>query len=157
MPIFSAVGTLGASQLWWISKILFSSLLSPWISHSDRMNQGQDFSLLSGQGLGLPLYFPIFSDFLLFPFGFLLPVPIQKHPIFLLHQIGDWSLWSFSQFLHFLLTSGAAWVMKEWANRTLASIFFRYSWVKFLKASASLPQKRAGFSFSPCVSTSILL
>ena len=54
MAILSAVGTLGVSQLQCIFKILFSSLLShSLLSHSGRMNQGQDFSLLLGQGLGL--------------------------------------------------------------------------------------------------------
>ena len=71
MPTLFALGTLGASQPQWIVKILFS-LLFPELSHSGRMNQGQDFSLLLlGQGLGLPLYSPIFSGFLLLPFCFL--------------------------------------------------------------------------------------
>ena len=113
MPVLSAVGTLGISQLQWISKIVFSSLLSPWLLHSGRMNQGQDFSLLSGQGLGLPLYPPSLSGFLLLPFDFLLPVSIQKYPICLLHQIRVWGLWSFPSFCNFLLMSGSAWVMKE--------------------------------------------
>ena len=97
MAILSAVGTLGVSQLQCIFKILFSSLLShSLLSHSGRMNQSQDFSLLLGQGLGLPPYSPILSGFLLLPFGFFLLVPIQKHPICLVHQIEDWDLWSFS-------------------------------------------------------------
>ena len=66
--ILSAVGTLGVSQPRWTFKILFASFLSPGLWHSGRMNQGQDFSLLLGQGLGLPLYSPIFSGFLLLPF-----------------------------------------------------------------------------------------
>ena len=62
MPVLSAVGTVNASQSWWISKILFSSLLS-FDSHSGRMNRVQDFSLLSGHVLHLPLYSSILLGF----------------------------------------------------------------------------------------------
>ena len=94
------------SQPQWISKILFSSLLSLWLSHNGRMNQSQDFSLLSGQGLGLPLYPASLSGFLLPPFDFLLPVSIQKHPICLLHQIRLRSLVIFLVFAIFPLCLG---------------------------------------------------
>ena len=93
------------------------------------MDQGQDFSLLSGHSLGLPVCFPILSGFLLLSFGFLLLVPIQKHPICLLQQIGDGDLWSFSLFLQF-----SPYIWGCLASRTLASIIFRSAWVKFLKA-----------------------
>ena len=78
MPTLFALGTLGVSQPRWIVKILFPSLVSPRLSRSGSMNQSQDFSLLLGQGLGLPLYSPIFSGFLLLPFCFLLLVPVQN-------------------------------------------------------------------------------
>ena len=154
MPILSAVGTLSRGGL--LRSFFFPC--SPWDSRiSGRINQGQHFSLLLGQGLGQPLYSPSLSGFLLLPVGFLLPVPIQKHPICLLHQFGDWISGPFPSLCNFLLMSGAAWVMKEWVNRTLPFMLFRSAWVKFLKASVSLPQKRAGFSFSPCVISFILL
>ena len=113
------------------------------------MNQGQYFNLFWGQGLGLPLYPPILLGFLLLPFGFLLLVPIQKHLFdsFTKSEIGVSG--PFPRFCNFLLMSGAAWVMKEWVNRTLPFMLFRSAWVKFLKTSVSLPHKRLDFHSLP--------
>ena len=151
MAILSAVGTLGVSQLQCIFKILFSSLLShSLLSHSGRMNQGQDFSLLLGQGLGLKR-----KGLLSFQASFcsLLAsssLPLFKNSLFASSpklEIGVSG--PFPSFCNFLLMSGASWVMKEWANRTLPSIHFRSSWVKFLKASVSLPPKNLDFHTLP--------
>ena len=154
MPTLFALGTLGASQPRWIVKILFSSLLSPdfrivagwikarilaccwakaWVCLS---------ILLSFQASFCSLFAS--SSWSLFKTPYLPPPPNQK-------------LGNFPSFCNFLLMPGAAWVMKEWANRTLPSILFRSVLVKFLKASVSQPKKRAGFSFSSCVTSFIFL
>ena len=121
------------------------------------MNQGQDFCLLLDQGLGLRpkgllSFWASFCSLLASSSWSLFKNTLfASSPKLEIGVSGP-----FPSFCNFLLMSGAAWIIKEWDNRTLASILFRSAWVKFLKVSVSLPQKRAGFSFSPCVTTFIL-
>ena len=120
---------------------------SPCDSLSGRINQGQDFSLLSGQVLGLPHYSSVLLGFLLLPFGFL-SWSLLKSTLFASTTTSEIGFsGSFPSFYNFLFMSGAAWVLKKWANRTLHSILHRSAWVEFIQASLSLPKKLNFHSF----------
>ena len=157
MLILSAVGTLGAAQPRWIVKILFSSLISPNSCIVEGWIKARILACCWAKTwvcLSIHLSFRA-SFFSLFASS---SRSLFKNTLFASSTKSEIGVSGpFPSFCYFLLMSGATWVMKEWANRTLPSILFRSVSVEFLKASVSLPPKRAGFSFSSCVTSFILL
>lgn len=81
------------------------------------------------------------------PFWLSIPAPIKKHRIASITTSETGVSGSFRSFYNFPFMSGAALVMKKWANRTLPPILCRSAWVKFLKAFLSLPKKLDFHSF----------